>query len=102
MALRSFLAGALVARAALGWIRRDPLAAELHRTNFRGRTVTLATQFAADQPLVVAGDGAIDGSLVAQVRADPTLVKTISTVDNASSTQGQLATALTVVERVVA
>ena len=42
MALRSFLAGALVARAALGWIRRDPLAAELHRTNFRGRTVTLA------------------------------------------------------------
>ena len=42
MALRSFLAGALVARAALGWIRRDPLAAGLHRTNFRGRTVTLA------------------------------------------------------------
>jgi hypothetical protein len=64
--------------------------------------VTLATQFAANQPLVVSGDGAIDGSLVAQVRADPALVKTISTVDNASSTQGQLATALTVVERVVA
>ncbi|HET6533342.1 MAG TPA: hypothetical protein VFH03_22375 [Actinoplanes sp.] len=42
MAIRSFLAGALAARAALGWIRRDPRAAELHRTNFRGRTVTLA------------------------------------------------------------
>jgi hypothetical protein len=33
------------------------------------------------------------------VRADPALVKTISTVDNASTTQGQLATALTMVER---
>jgi hypothetical protein len=63
--------------------------------------VTLATQFAKDKPMVVAGDGVIDGSLVAQVRADPALVKTISTVDNAGSTQGQLATALTVVERVV-
>ena len=64
--------------------------------------VTLATQFAKDTPLVVAGDGVVDGNLVAQIRADPTLVKTISTVDNASSTQGQLCTALTVVERVVA
>ena len=40
--VRSFGIGALAARAALGWIRRDPRAAELHRTNFRGRTVTLA------------------------------------------------------------
>ncbi|GLZ02148.1 copper transporter [Actinoplanes sp. NBRC 103695] len=64
--------------------------------------VTMTTQFAGtDRPLVVAGDGAVDGNLVAEVRADPTLVKTISTVDNASSTQGQLATALCVVERVV-
>ena len=64
--------------------------------------VTLATQFAKNRPLVVAGDGVVDGNLVAQVRADPALVKTIATVDNASSTQGQLTTALTVVERVVA
>jgi hypothetical protein len=63
--------------------------------------VTLATQFAKDKPLVVAGDGVVDGNLVAQIRADPALVKTISTVDNASTTQGQLATALTVVERLV-
>jgi hypothetical protein len=63
--------------------------------------VTLATQFAKDKPLVVAGDGVVEGNLVAQVRADPALVRTISTVDNAGSTQGQLATALTVVERVV-
>jgi UDP-N-acetylmuramyl pentapeptide phosphotransferase/UDP-N-acetylglucosamine-1-phosphate transferase len=40
--LRSFGAGALAARAALAWIRRDPRAGELERTNFRGRTVTLA------------------------------------------------------------
>jgi hypothetical protein len=63
--------------------------------------VTLTTQFAKDRPLVVAGDGAGDGNLVAAVRADPALVKTISTVDNASTAQGQLATALAVVERVV-
>jgi hypothetical protein len=65
--------------------------------------VMLTAQFAgAERPTVVAGDGAVDGNLVAEVRADPALVKTISTVDNASSVQGQLATALTVVERVVA
>jgi UDP-N-acetylmuramyl pentapeptide phosphotransferase/UDP-N-acetylglucosamine-1-phosphate transferase len=40
--LRPFAAGALVARAALAWIRSDPRAAELERTNFHGRTVTLA------------------------------------------------------------
>ncbi len=40
--LRSFGTGALVARAALGWIRSDPHASQLERTNFHGRTVTLA------------------------------------------------------------
>ncbi|MFI5496541.1 hypothetical protein [Actinoplanes sp. NPDC051859] len=34
--------GALAARAALAWIRRDPRAGELDRTNFHGRTVSLA------------------------------------------------------------
>jgi hypothetical protein len=61
--------------------------------------VQLATQFGKGRPLVVAGDGVVNGGLVAQVRADPTLVKEISTVDNASTVQGQLATALTLVER---
>jgi UDP-N-acetylmuramyl pentapeptide phosphotransferase/UDP-N-acetylglucosamine-1-phosphate transferase len=41
-AVRTFGVGALVARAALGWVRQDPRASELHRTNFHGRTVTLA------------------------------------------------------------
>lgn len=63
--------------------------------------LTLTAQFGKDRPLVVAGSGVGDGNLVAAVRADPALVKTISTVDNASTTQGQLATALTMVERLV-
>ena len=64
--------------------------------------VTLADQFAKERPLVVGGNGIGDGNLVAEVRADPNLVKKISTVDNVSTAQGQLATAMTVVERVVA
>jgi len=40
--VKSFGTGALAARAALAWIRQDPRAAELRRTNFHGRTVTLA------------------------------------------------------------
>jgi hypothetical protein len=63
--------------------------------------VTFATLFAKAKPLVVAGSGVGDGNLVSAVRGDPTLVKSISTVDNASTTQGQLATAMTVAERVV-
>jgi hypothetical protein len=63
--------------------------------------VTLATQFAKDKPLVVAGNGVGDGNLVSEIRRDPTLVRSISTVDNGSTTQGQVATALAVAERVV-
>jgi UDP-N-acetylmuramyl pentapeptide phosphotransferase/UDP-N-acetylglucosamine-1-phosphate transferase len=40
--LRSFGTGATVARAVLAWVRHDPHADRLHRTNFHGRTVTLA------------------------------------------------------------
>jgi UDP-N-acetylmuramyl pentapeptide phosphotransferase/UDP-N-acetylglucosamine-1-phosphate transferase len=40
--VKSFGTGALAARAALAWIRMDPHSAELRRTNFHGRTVTLA------------------------------------------------------------
>jgi hypothetical protein len=59
------------------------------------------TEFAKNKPLVVAGNAAGDGNLVAAVRSDPTLVKQISTVDNAGSPQGQVSTAMTVIERVV-
>jgi cell division septum initiation protein DivIVA len=64
-------------------------------------TLTLATQFAKGKPLVVAGSGIGDGNLVSAVRGDPTLVKSISTVDNVSTSQGQLVTALATAERLV-
>lgn len=63
--------------------------------------LTMASQLSKAKPLVVAGNGIGDGNLVSAVRADPTLVGEISTVDNVSTEQGQLATAMTVIERVV-
>jgi hypothetical protein len=63
--------------------------------------VTLATQFAKAKPLVVSGNGVGDGNLVSEIRKDPTLVKTISTVDNGTTPQGQVTTAMAVIERMV-
>ncbi|GLX99632.1 MULTISPECIES: copper transporter [Actinoplanes] len=63
--------------------------------------VTVAGQFGTNRMLVVAGDGAGDGNLVAGVRSDATLVKQISTVDNVGTVQGQVATAMATVERLV-
>jgi hypothetical protein len=60
--------------------------------------VTMAAQF-KNKPLVVAGLAVGDGNLVSAVRGDPTLVKQISTVDNASTVEGQVATALATAER---
>ncbi|HEU4425229.1 MAG TPA: copper transporter [Pilimelia sp.] len=62
--------------------------------------VTLADQFDKAGPIVVAGSGvAGDGNAVSGVRGDPTLAKTISTVDNVSTSQGRLVTALVVAEQ---
>jgi Copper transport outer membrane protein, MctB len=63
--------------------------------------VTVATQLSAKRPLVVAGLAAGEGNLIAEVRGDPTLVKQISTVDNASTVEGQVATTLATAERLV-
>jgi hypothetical protein len=63
--------------------------------------VTLATQFAKGKPLVVSGNGVGDGNLVSEIRKDPTLVKSISTVDNGTTPQGQVTTAMAVIERMV-
>ena len=67
--------------------------------------VTLTTEFAElsgdKRPMVVAGDGVGDGNLISAVRGDPTLSKDISTVDNASTVNGQVATGMTCVERFV-
>ena len=63
--------------------------------------VPFTSQFALAKPAVVAGSGIGDGNLVGEVRGDPTLSRAISTVDNASTAQGQLVTALATVERLV-
>jgi hypothetical protein len=63
--------------------------------------VTLADQFHKTRPLVIAGDGVGDGNLISAVRGDPKLGKEISTVDNASTVEGQLAAGMATVERVV-
>ncbi|WP_127508116.1 hypothetical protein [Actinoplanes solisilvae] len=64
--LRSFGAGAVLARAALAWIRRDQLAGALERTNFHGRSVTLAGGPAlAAGATVAAALGAPGGRLAA-------------------------------------
>lgn len=62
--------------------------------------VDLITQFDKAGPIVVttAGDSG-DGNMVTEVRGDPTLSKTVSTVDNVSSPQGTVATALAAAEQ---
>jgi copper transport outer membrane protein MctB len=61
---------------------------------------TTLTQFARVGPVVVAASGeAGDGNVVAEVRADPQLSTDVSTVDNASTPQGQIATGLTVAQQ---
>ncbi|GIF09669.1 copper transporter [Actinoplanes siamensis] len=62
--------------------------------------VTVAARFKS-HPLVVAGTSVGDNNLVSEIRGDPTLVKEISTVDNASTVQGQVATAMAGYERLV-
>lgn len=55
--------------------------------------LTFITQLDRAGRLVVAGTVSGDGNPVSAVRDDPTLLKTISTVDNAGTAQGQLVTA---------
>ena len=62
--------------------------------------VTMVSQFDKAGSVVVAGNGAGDGNVVAAVRSDGALVKSISTVDNANTTQGQVVTALATAEMV--
>ncbi|GIF26871.1 outer membrane murein-binding lipoprotein Lpp [Actinoplanes tereljensis] len=70
-------------------------------TKKNANELTMATQFSKAKPLVVAGLGVGDGNVISAVRGDPTLVKEISTVDNASTVQGQVATAMVTTERMV-
>jgi len=64
--------------------------------------VTAVEQFRKGAPEVVAAQGVTgDGNLVAKLRSDPALSKQVSTVDNVTSAQGQLVTALALVEQLV-
>jgi hypothetical protein len=64
--------------------------------------LTMATQFDKAGVEVVATNGAAGANnIVSQLRADPTLQKTVSTVDNLATPQGQVALALAVDEQLV-
>jgi hypothetical protein len=62
--------------------------------------LTISDQFDKAAPIVVAGNTlAGDGNTLAALRADPTLSKTVSTVENIATPQGRVITALAVVEQ---
>ncbi|MBE1489880.1 copper transporter [Plantactinospora soyae] len=64
--------------------------------------LTMAVQLGATGRTVVAGTGAGDGSVIGAVRGDDALAARLSTVDGVAGVQGQVVTALALVERVVA
>lgn len=63
--------------------------------------VTVVEQFDKAGPIVVSGTDAGEGNVISAVRGDPALNKTISTVDNAPTSQGRVVTAMAVVEQLV-
>jgi hypothetical protein len=63
--------------------------------------VTMVSQFDRAGAVVVSGSWGGNGNVVGAVRGDPTLAKTISTVDNGNTAQGRLVTALAVAEQLV-
>lgn len=61
--------------------------------------VTIAEQFSKQAPIVVASSGAAGaGNVITAVRGDPSLAKTIATVDNVTTPDGQVAVPLTLAE----
>lgn len=63
-------------------------------------SLTLVTQFDEATSIVLAGTGvAGTGNLVAEVREDPALSKTVSTIDNVNTAQGRISTVLALGEQ---
>ncbi|MEU8264773.1 copper transporter [Micromonospora sp. NPDC048999] len=58
----------------------------------------IAEQFARNGAIVVGGMGSSGGNVVAAVRGDAVLSQSVSTVDDANTVQGQLVTALALVQ----
>jgi hypothetical protein len=70
-------------------------------TKRNAAVVTVVDRFDQAGKLVVAGSGdAGDGNAVRAVRGDPALVKSVSTVDNLTTSQGRVATVLALAEQV--
>ncbi len=63
--------------------------------------VRLVEQFDKAGVTVLAGSGSNGGNVVAVVRGDPALVKRISTVDNANTPAGQVATVLALTDQMI-
>ncbi|HEX6969961.1 MAG TPA: copper transporter [Micromonosporaceae bacterium] len=64
--------------------------------------VTMVSQFEKVVPLVVAGNGAGEGNLVAAVRSDPAMSESVPTVDNANTPMGQVAAVLAIADLLAA
>ncbi|MCP2328638.1 hypothetical protein HDA40_007145 [Hamadaea flava] len=62
---------------------------------------TTVVQFDKAGPVVVAGVLGGDGNVISAVRADPALVKSVSTVDDVNTAQGQVVSALATWEQLV-
>jgi len=62
---------------------------------------TTVVQFDKAGPIVVSGVLGGDGNVISGVRADPALVKSVSTVDDANTAQGQVVAALATWEQLV-
>lgn len=62
--------------------------------------VTVVVQLDEAGPIVLAGNGAAgEGNALTEVRQDPALNKTVSTVDNVATPQGRVVTVLALVEQ---
>jgi hypothetical protein len=93
--------GAVSGPAAAVVLVSGPPVADKEAARKNAAVVTLVDQFDQAGKLVVAANGlAGDGNVVAAVRADPQLKTTVSTVDNVSTPQGRLATALAVADQI--
>ncbi len=70
--------------------------------NKNAAVLTMVSQLDQAGPLVVAANGAAGaGNVISAVRGDPSLIKTVSTVDNVATPQGRIATVLALDEQLV-
>ncbi|MFY1659206.1 copper transporter [Micromonospora sp. WMMD1274] len=73
------------------YVKRNP-------TERNAAVVTLAAQIATTGRIVLAGTVSADGSAIGAVRGYQALKAQISTIDGVAGTQGQVVTALALVE----